>query len=262
MNGKKILSLGLLFSLLVSAFRPLPQPRLASSPKITVQWLTVFHGNGSSEYKYVIKISAESLQLLRSSGTFNESTLCDDAFKSLENSVIKFVQEPHGADIWCTYTKNLDDLAALEAQWKDDFDHLTIRRLEIKGGTLYTDISWTTFPCSSPDSSVMTCEWSLQMPGKIGDNNATRVDGATLTWDMSSSSTPYHFTAQSAAGEASSTTWIILAVLMCCCCLVVLLVGGGIAAYFITRNRKAAPAPPAADTAPVPNAASGPPLQP
>jgi hypothetical protein len=257
MNGKKIFSIFMLLSLGLSAFRT-PQPtRPAAGAKVVVQWLTVVHGDGSSDYEYILKISAESLQLLRSSGSFNESTLCDDAFKNVENSVIKFVQEPHGADIWCVYTKKLDDLPALEAQWKDDFDHLTIRRLDIKGGTFTADLSWTSFPCSTPDTSVLTCEWSLQMPGKVGDNNATHVDGTTLTWDMSSSSTPYHFTAQSAAGGSSSTMWIILVVLTCCCCLVVVLAGGGIAAYFIMRKRNTAPAVPAAAAASGPVSASG-----
>jgi hypothetical protein len=82
------------------------------------------------------------------------------------------------------------------------------------------------------------------MPGKLGDNNATKVDGTTLTWDMSSSATPYHFTAQSATGGSDSTVWIFVAVLLCGCCLVIVVIGGGIAAYFILRKRKPAPAAP------------------
>jgi hypothetical protein len=152
-------------------------------------------------------------------------------------------------------------LPALEAQWKDDFPHLTIRRLEIKGGTFYADVSWTTFPCSTPDTSVLTCEWSLQMPGKIGANNATRVEDATLTWEISNASTPYHFTAQSATGGSDSTAWIILAVLMCGCCLVIVLIGGGIAVYMILRKRKPAPAASAPAAAPNPIPAADPPLQ-
>lgn len=261
MNGKKMLSLFMLLSLVLSAFRPPEAPRPASTPKVIVQWLTVVHADGSSEYKYNVKISADSIQQLRNSSTFTESTLCHDAFKSMENTVVQFQQEQHGADIWCTYSKALDDLPALEAQWKDDFTHLTIRRLEIKGGTFYADVSWTTFPCSTPDTSVLTCEWSIQMPGKIGANNATRVDGMTLTWEISNADTPYHFTGQSAAGGSDSTVLIVLAVLMCGCCLVILLIGGGIAAYFILRKRKPASAASGTGAAPEPNLPAGPPLQ-
>jgi hypothetical protein len=262
MNGKKILSLFMLLSLALSAFRPPMQPRLDSNPKIVVQWLTIIHADGSSEYNYILKINSESLQLLRSTSSFSESTLCHDVFQSMENTVITFQQEQHGEAIWCTYKKRLDDLPALEAQWKDDFDHLTVRRLEIKGGTFTSDISWTAFPCSSPDTSTLACEWSIQMPGKIGDNNATRVEGTTLTWDMSASGTPYHFTAQSAIGGSTSNLWIVLAVLMCGCCLVIVVIGGAIAAYFILRNKKPVPAAPAPIAALAPVLPAGPPLQP
>jgi hypothetical protein len=105
MNGKKIFSLFILFSLALSAFRFPEAPRPASTPKIIVQWLAIVHGDGSSQYEYILKISADSLQQLRNNSTFSESTVCHDAFASMENSVIKFQQEQHGSDIWCTYSK-------------------------------------------------------------------------------------------------------------------------------------------------------------
>jgi hypothetical protein len=164
--------------------------------------------------------------------------LCNDAFQEVENSVIQFKQEQHGEDIWCTDPKNFDDLQALEAQMKDDFDYLTIRRLEIQGGTFYYDISWTTFPCSTNDSSVLACEWAVQMPGKVGANNATKADGTTLAWDMSNAATSYHCTAQSEIGGGSTTVLAVLAFLARLCCLAVLLIGGGIVVYLILRKRK------------------------
>jgi hypothetical protein len=134
--------------------------------------------------------------------------------------------------------------------------------LEIKGGTFYLDISWTSFPCATNDASTLTCEWAVQMPGKVGSNNATKVESTTLTWDISSASTPYHFTAQSTVGSGflgmDSTTIAVLAFLMCLCCLVILLVGGGIAAYFIMRRRKAAQAPSKPTAVTVPAGAPGP----
>jgi hypothetical protein len=257
MNGKKILSLVMVLSLGLSAFSVPAQPRLDTTPKMVIQLLTVVHENGSANFSYVVKLSKTLVQTLQNVPNFSESTMCEDVFESIETSVVQFKQEQHGEDIWCTYTKNLDDLPALKAQWTDEFDHLTVRRLEIKGGTFYLDISWTSFPCATNDASTLTCEWAVQMPGKAGSNNATKVEGTTLTWDISSASTPFHFTAQSAIGGGflgmDSTTIAILAFLMCLCCLVILLAGGGIAAYLILRRRKSAQAAskPAAVTVPV-----------
>jgi len=245
MTGKKILSLILLLSLGLLAFRPPTQPRLDTTPKLVIQWLTVVHGNGSAEIQNILKISQSMVQTLKTLPNFSESTLCNDAFQQFENSVVQFKQEQHGEDIWCTYTKNFDDLQALETQMTDDLGHLTIRRLEITGGTFYYDISWSTFPCATNDTSVLTCEWAVQMPGKVGANNATTVEGTTLTWDMSNAATPYHFTAQSATGGSDSTVWIVLGVMTCLCCLAIILIGGGIAAYLILRKRKAPAAAPA-----------------
>ncbi len=200
------------------------------------------------------------VQTLQTLPNFSTSTLCNDAFQQVENSVVQFQQEQHGDEIWCSYTKKYDDLQALEAQMKDDFAHLTIRRMEITNGTFYYDISWTTFPCSTSDTSLLTCEWAVQMPGKVGANNATKVDGPTLTWDMTNAATPYHFTAQSSVGSGSSSTVIIiLTVLLCLCCLVILLIGGGIAAYLILRKRNAAPAEPRPGAASDPASAPAPP---
>ena len=242
MKEKRLLSLFLLIALGLTAFRPPAQPRIQTTPKMVVQWLTIVHADGSAETQNILKISSALVQTLKSLPNFTESTLCNDAFQSVENSVVQFQQAQHGDEIWCTYTKPYDDLQALEAQMKDDFTHLTIRRLEIQGGTFYYDISWTTFPCSTRDPSLITCEWAVQMPGKVGNNNATKADGTTLTWDMTSAATPYHFTAQSDVGGGSTTVVAVLAVLGCLCCLVILLIGGGIAVYLILRKRKAPPA--------------------
>jgi hypothetical protein len=257
MKGKKNLSLVMFLSLGLLAFSAPAQPRLDSTPKMVIQFLTTVHENGSADFGYVIKINQALVQSLQNISNFSEGTICEDVFRSIETSVVQFKQEQHGEEIWCTYTKHLDDMAALEVQWKDDFDHLTIRRLELKGGTFYLDISWTAFPCATNDTSVLTCEWTVQMPGKVGSNNATKVEGTTLNWDMSGAGTPHHFTAQSTVGGGflgmDSTTIAVLAFLTCLCCLVILLVGGGIAAYFILRKRKAAPAAsePATVSAPV-----------
>jgi predicted amino acid-binding ACT domain protein len=238
MTGKRLLLLFLLLALGLSAFRPPAQPRSVAAPKLVVQWLTIIHPDGAAEIQNILKISQSVVQTLKTLLNFSESTLCNDAFQEVENSVIQFKQEQHGEDIWFTYNKNFDDLQALEAQMKDDFDYLTIRRLEIKGGTFYYVISWATFPCSTNDSSVLTCEWAVQMPGKVGNNNATKLDGTTLTWDLTSAATSYHFTAQSNIGGGSTIVIAVFAILACLCCLAVLLIVGGIAVYLILRQRK------------------------
>jgi hypothetical protein len=266
MNGKKILSLFMLLSLMLSAFRPPEQPRPDPNAKILFEFLTIINSDGSAEFKYILKISQAEIKELRGTSGFSETKICQNLTDQLEGNIGVFTQEPHGDTIWCVMSKNFDDLDALQTQLKDDFPRLSIRRLEIKSGTFYLDLSWSKFPCTTTDSSLFSCEWAVDMPGKAGDNNATRVEGTTLTWDMSVSSAPYHFTAQSAVGSGflgmDPTVIAVLMFLMCGCCLVVILIGGGIAAYLILRKRNPATAAPEPSAAPEPVLPAGPPPQP
>ena len=250
MHGKKILSLFLLLPLVLSAFRPPEQPRPDPNAKIILQFLTAIQSDGSSEFQLVVKISKAQIQTLSTASGYSESTICHNMTSQLQNNIGGFTQKQHGEDIWCTASKNFDNLDALKKGLADDFNRLTVRRLEIQSGTFYLDLYWNGFPCTTPDATQFSCEWAVQMPGTVGANNATRVEGTTAIWDMSVSATPFNFTAQSALSGGWTTAIAIVVFLLCGCCMVILLIGGGIAAYLILRRRNAPPAAPKPGTSP------------
>jgi hypothetical protein len=253
MNGKKILSLLILFSLGWSVFRPPAALALDANAKLIMQYLTTVHPDGTAEFSSILKISKTAIQ----NSNLPTATICQHLFSTLEKTVGHFEQESKGEDIWCTYTKKVEDLEALKVEWNDWFN-LTVRRLEIQNGTFYIDLSLGNVTlCKSTDTSQFTCEFAVQAPGKVGANNATRLEGNILIWDMSESVPPYRITAQSAVGSGilgiNSTAIAILIFVMCGCCLMILLIGGGIAAYVILRKRKPATVNPetAASSAPI-----------
>ena len=251
MSGKKILLLLMLLSLGLFAFCPSASSRPDSNAKTVFQYLTVVNKDGLAEFHFILKINQARIQEYRNSG-FSESKLCQESITNTN----AYTQEPHGEEIWCTFTYHFDNLKELEKQLPHDFDQnqitsssisgLTINRLEIKDGTFTLDLSWSNFPCRLAEGSLDVCEWSVQMPGKVGNNNASRVEGTTLTWDMSTAASPHHFTAQSGVGNSllgidpTLAAISVFALLGCCC--ILLLAAGGVGFFLLRRKNASAKA--------------------
>jgi hypothetical protein len=253
MNRKRT-ALWLVLSLLfLSAFGRPPAPSPDPEARVTMQFLTVVKADGSAEFHYNFKYSQEQLQEILDAGQVSEDEICETTFSQIEDSGFSFSQEKHGAEIWCTNVTQLESLPDLADKLEDEFRLLTVQRLEIQGGKFYLDLSWSEFPCVTPDPSQFTCEWTVEAPGKVGENNATRVEGNTLVWDMSESGTPYHFKAESAVGGGGDTTlWIVLLILTCGCCTLLLLIGAGVIVFLVMRKRNPPAEPPASAETPPP----------
>jgi hypothetical protein len=249
---KKRTLIGLLFgALAISAFARQPAARPAPEVQMTFQFLTTVHDDGSVDFGIVLKFSPTGLEELLKGVDYTEDEVCAKATSEIENVLGTFSQEKHGEEIWCTYSTTLDNLQGLRNQFERDYS-VDVNRLEIEDSAFFLDMVWHQFPCTSLDSSKYKCEWVVEAPGKVGKNNATSVSGNTLTWDMTSSSTPKHFTAESEVGGFDPTLLIIGIVLLCGCCLVIFLIGGGVGLYLYMRKRNQTPAgtQPAAPSAP------------
>ncbi len=258
MNGKRTFLWLVSTALILSAFGRPPVLRPDSDARIIFQFLTTVNADGSAEFEYLIKYSKEQIEENLDTGGYSKDDLCGETTAGIESAIGTFSQETHGEDIWCTYSTKLDTLQGLNHYLDDGFT-ISVNRLEIEDKKFYLDLSWPEFPCKADDPSKVTCEWVVKAPGKVGENNATRVEGNTLTWDMSVSGTPLNFKVESAVGGGSdSTLAIVLAILMCGCCTVLLLIAGGAAVFFLLRKRKqssdepvqAEPPPPAPPRSP------------
>jgi hypothetical protein len=262
MNGKKTLSWLVLAAFALAAFGRPPSPRTDRNARVVFQFLMVVNRDGSAELHHNVKYSKEQIDQLLEKGDYPREEVCQETTSDLEKAFGAFAQEEHGDEIWCTYTISMDNLKGMRSHLTDEFN-VTIDRLEIEDNTFYLDLTWRSYPCTTTDPSQFSCEWSVQAPGKVGENNATRVDGNTLTWVMSDPGTSKHFKAQSSVGGLDTTTLLIVAALLSCgCCTVVLLIAAGIAVFLLLRKRNpAAPEsePAAAEADPPPGAPPAPP---
>ena len=240
MNGKKTISWLILFTLALSAFSRPPVPPPDPNAKMIFQFLAEIKQDGSAEFHYIVKYSKEQVEENLKSEKYAEDEMCAETTSDIEKNIGAFTQEKHGEEIWCTYSLEMDTLQGLSNHLKNDFS-LTVQRLEIEDGKFNLDLSWNKFPCTTSNPADFTCEFSIHAPGEVGENNATRVEGGTLTWDMMASGTPLRFEAESAVGGFDSTVLIVLAILMCGCCTVILLIAGGAAVFFFLRRGKETP---------------------
>jgi hypothetical protein len=241
MNGKRISVFFMLSTAWLFAFGRAPAARSEVNPKVVFQFLTIVHEDGSAEFESILKFSREQIEENLKKGTYSEDAFCENSTSEIERFFGSFNQEKHGEDIWCSYSTEVDNLQGLSNALEDDFS-LTVQRLEIEDETFYLDLSWKTFPCTITNPADFTCEWSVEAPGEIGDNNATRVEGRTLTWDFSEKNISRRFTAESKVGGIDPAVWIVLGILSCGCCTLILLVAGGTAAFFFLRRKKKASA--------------------
>jgi hypothetical protein len=251
MHGKRPLCWFGLVPWAVLAFAGPPARRPVSDAQIVFQFLTVVHEDGSAEFETILRFTPAGIDEFLKKNDAAEDAICAEATKQIVNSFGAFTQVHHGEDIWCTYAITLDNLPELRNHLEDEYA-VNVRALEITDATFALDLSWTRFPCTTSDSVKFGCEWSVEAPGKVGDNNATRVIGRTLTWDLTANGTPKRFTAESKVGGSDSTLPILVFILMCGCCTVILLMGAGIGVFYFLRkrNRPSADAKPSAPAAP------------
>jgi hypothetical protein len=247
MNRRRILPLLLVLSLGLTAFAPRARPHPDRNAGLILQYLTVVKADGSVEFSYIFKASQSSVD----ESNYTREHLCASVTSQVVSVMGTFRQEEHGEDIWCVSKQSPETIEELDT-WMNRNFNVSIVRLEIEKGKFYYDIRWGYFPCSSDDPSQFGCEWAVQAPGKVGENNATLVEGRTLTWDMTDPDVSYHFAAESSASSGflgmTPTFAAILFSMTCCCCIILLLAGGGLAVFLIYRRKQAAPDQEEADT--------------
>jgi hypothetical protein len=227
----------------------------------TMQTVTEVKSDGSGTYTIEYGFTQDELDSLAQFGMTEDemSDPCNmsDMMGSDMPSDITFTQEKRGEETWCTYTKSFKDLDELNAYFASDMEGMTVNRLEIADNTFYYDIT----PGDTGDTSgldmlgiAMKFNWVLKVPGTVGANNASKVDGNTLTWDLLSKDLPDHFTAESSLGGGglfgpltSSLEGLtsglgvsvpVLIAVLCGCCLGVVVIIAVIVVVVVTRRKK------------------------
>ena len=122
-------------------------------------------------------------------------------------------QEMRGAETWCLTTwryATLDDLRDIYREIGSEL--LQVHCLEIADDALYYDVELV--PTESDDSGggEGAIHWRVTAPGTIGTNNATSVDGNTLTWTYTGPGSPLRFRVNTSLDEVcpSSAVHLVL----------------------------------------------------
>ncbi len=91
-------------------------------------------------------------------------------------------QEQRGDETWCVAAApfaSIDDLQKVYA----DMSGVTVQQLDIKDGKFTYDVSLDLSQEGTSPAPVQAT-WQLTVPGAVGTNNADKVDGSTLTWNL------------------------------------------------------------------------------
>jgi hypothetical protein len=145
----------------------------------------------------------------------------------------------NGDETWCIFEtsfKSLNDLKSVYAT-----TDLQINNLSLADGKLVYDV---TLDMSGESGSAPMADiyWLVTLPGKIGDHNATEVDGNTLKWKLLIGQ-KNNLHAESAVGGfnfdfGGDWIWYVLGggALLCLCCIVPLVIAA--LAFFLIRRKK------------------------
>ncbi len=152
------------------------------------------------------------------------------------------VIEEHGEESWCVMTVPFASLEDLRAFYEEG-DGIVVNRLEIIDSKLYYDIDvdMSDQDTSSMGSFPIELNWKLTVPGRIGTNNATSVEGNTLTWKLDQSQIA-KIQAESSLSAIPMLPWFpdwsVVAIAVACSCLCVVAVVIIVVVVVMLRKRK------------------------
>jgi hypothetical protein len=140
-------------------------------------------------------------------------------------------------ETWCIYETaftSLDDLKAIYGSTDTRVNDIS----SADGIFTYDiDLDLGTDSSSMPSGGVLT--WTVIMPGKVNENNATQQDGNSLKWDLKVGEVNNIRAVSTTSGGLNlggNTPWLIGGACMCMCLIALVVIG--VVAFFVVRNNK------------------------
>jgi hypothetical protein len=212
----------------------------------TIRVVTDIKADGSATWTMEYGFTDQEATLMQDQGLPADTSICDMGQEMGTDmpSDITFKEVKRGDATWCTFTKSFKTLEEMKTYFTDEMS-MEINRLEIADNKFYYDIKTGDTTSMSDVSGLpitMAYEWVLKVPGKVGANNATKVEGQTLTWDLTASNMPDSLQAESALGGGGlfgldQTTLIIIAIGGGCCILAAIAIVV-VALFAVSRRKK------------------------
>jgi hypothetical protein len=198
---------------------------------------TVIKDDSSGNMRVEMGYTADEKSLLESFDSGSDD-LCAQMQSESESDTsdlppdAKFFQEQRGDETVCGVLVPFDNLDELRSVYKDM--DTAVNQLSLEDGQLVYDVTVDT---TSMDVGGFPIDisWQLSVPGRVGDNNANKVEGNTLTWDLPSGQM-VHIHAESSA--TPNWMWWAIGIGAACLCLVLLVTVSVVIFFLIRRNKK------------------------
>lgn len=211
----------------------------------TVNSHTTVNADGSGALAYEIGLSQTDADTLSGLGQTPEQ-FCDSLNTQGDLPAgATITQERRGADYYCSSSSPFTDLAGLRQAYAGTRG-ITVNQLQMTDGKFVYDVTVDGAAANSDAGQFggfqPSVNWQVTVPGTVGSNNADKVEGNTLTWDISTAGDK-NIHVESAAGGLSLPGGMgALGAALCGCifCVIVLGAGGGGVFWFTRRNKKKA----------------------
>jgi len=204
-----------------------------------VNFITDIKSDGSGNYTQEIGFQGDEATVGGLSAA--DADFCAKEAKDLPPNTTTRKETRNENETWCIYETpftSIDDLKTIYGT-----TDTRINEISLVDGKLTYDISLDLSGDTGSSDAPITAEiyWSLTLPGRVVENNATEQNGNTLKWKL----VPGTVNGIRAVSEPGSlgggaVLWYVLGggAFLCLCCFLPLLIAG--AAFFFLRRKKSA----------------------
>jgi len=205
----------------------------------TMQVSSTIQPDGSNDLRIEMGFSATDKEMMGSMGSSTADVCSEMEMDSDLPAGTTFTSEERGDETWCIMTIHYGSLEELRTMLEEG-DGITVNRLEILDGKFYYDLSvdMSTEQFSIGDTFPMALKWQVTVPGRVGENNADKVEDKTLTWELPVGEIA-NIQVESSLSGGGLPEWIswLVPVLMCLCCFGFMVVAG-VVIFVLVRRRK------------------------
>jgi hypothetical protein len=201
----------------------------------TVEYHTSFQEDGSGQMAMAIGYTAQEASDLAELSGGDTANLCQELWAESSsdlppNATIR--EEQRGDETYCLVEFSFANLDELRSIYEEQ--DVTVDRLEIVDDRFYYDVS-VDMTGTEGLGFAMNMTWVVTMPGSMGENNASEVNGRTLTWNLAMGQVNT-LQAESSLGNSNWVWWVAGG--LGCLCLLVLVIAAiaGLALYL--RKKK------------------------
>jgi predicted small secreted protein len=206
-----------------------------------VNFITDIKSDGSGTYIQEIGLPTEELE----SFGMNADEFCEEMEEDAPPGTTARKETRNEKETWCIFESNFASLDELKTIYATT--DTRVNDISLSDGKLTYDI---TLDFSSDESIPgISVNWTVKMPGKVIESNATEQSGNTLTWKAAMGRENNIRAVSEVGGTGSGLSFdfdfdgnplgvgIAAVLFLCLCCFVPLVIGG--VAFFLIRKKKA-----------------------